>query len=875
MPSWKFVGRVGDLTRLVETANAAPGRGIVFGGAAGIGKSRLLREGLRALDADRLAIWTAAATAATSGLPLGSLAPTLPPDQPAGGTSVVLLRWAVEALDRQAAGRPLVVAIDNAHLLDPLSAALIYYLARSERATVLGTVRAGANAPESVRALWTDDLVDRIELDPLTMAETTSLLWAVLGGPVDTTSVERLWQLSQGNALLLRELVLAARAAGKIMERYGVLSLTGMPELAPSLTEVVDARIGLLTPEVRTVLELVALGEPIGLALLTKATDPTAVETAEERHLIRVVRDGRRTTVRLAQPLYGEIVRQRCPVTRVRRLFGTLAGLIEDTGSCRRDDLLRVALWRLESDTAKDPGQLLAACHLAFATYDVPLATRLGQAAMALGGGIAAAQSLAATLICVGRSAEALRVLDESETLITTETQRMRWLTIRAITTFWGLGDESTITRMAEVADQFQEPHNQAWILAVESAMRLDHGEYATALTLARKVLDCPASPPKPRLLAHNTMAYLRAARGAPVMTIQALADFDTSTAMQAGAPYVQVAVELTRGTALILSGDLPAIDAMIAAEFSGMVNAGNFRVGAGYLSIIRAQAARLRGSISEAANAAAQAAAALQDGKVYTGFAHAERAHAAALAGDAARAADAMAEADRTQSPTMAILQPWIEHARVWTLASAGRLDEAVSVATELVDRLRAEKFLGHEVLALHDLVRLGQIDEANVARMHTLAASVEGRYAAVAAAQAGALASADGERLLAAADAFAALGMTLYAAEAATGAVTLLRVARSTSTPRASQRLVELRALCPEARTPALAVRQPELTGRERQIARLAAVGVSSKEIAEQLYLSSRTVDNHLMRVYAKLGVAGRTELAAALGVLPLDVL
>ncbi len=59
--------------------------------------------------------------------------------------------------------------------------------------------------------------------------------------------------------------------------------------------------------------------------------------------------------------------------------------------------------------------------------------------------------------------------------------------------------------------------------------------------------------------------------------------------------------------------------------------------------------------------------------------------------------------------------------------------------------------------------------------------------------------------------------------------------------------------------------------LTGRERQIARLAAAGVPSKEIADQLYLSSRTVDNHLMRVYAKLGVTGRAELAAALRSLP----
>src|SRR6266511_2542691 len=94
------------------------------------------------------------------------------------------------------------------------------------------------------------------------------------------------------------------------------------------------------------VLELVALGEPIGLPLLSAAAGVEAVELAEERQLIRVVREDRRTTIRLAHPLYGEMVRQRCPVTRVRRLLADLAALVEGVGARRRDDALRVAVWR-------------------------------------------------------------------------------------------------------------------------------------------------------------------------------------------------------------------------------------------------------------------------------------------------------------------------------------------------------------------------------------------------------------------------------------------------------------------------------------------------------------------------------------------------
>ncbi len=55
---------------------------------------------------------------------------------------------------------------------------------------------------------------------------------------------------------------------------------------------------------------------------------------------------------------------------------------------------------------------------------------------------------------------------------------------------------------------------------------------------------------------------------------------------------------------------------------------------------------------------------------------------------------------------------------------------------------------------------------------------------------------------------------------------------------------------------------------TGRRATLARLAADGLSSREIAARLYLSARTVENHLQRSYEKLGIKGRDELAAALG-------
>jgi DNA-binding CsgD family transcriptional regulator len=59
--------------------------------------------------------------------------------------------------------------------------------------------------------------------------------------------------------------------------------------------------------------------------------------------------------------------------------------------------------------------------------------------------------------------------------------------------------------------------------------------------------------------------------------------------------------------------------------------------------------------------------------------------------------------------------------------------------------------------------------------------------------------------------------------------------------------------------------------LTPREREIALLAAAGESSREIADRLVISVRTVDNHLQNAYRKLGVTRRQDLPRVLGGTP----
>ncbi|MEZ5140177.1 MAG: helix-turn-helix transcriptional regulator [Acidimicrobiales bacterium] len=63
------------------------------------------------------------------------------------------------------------------------------------------------------------------------------------------------------------------------------------------------------------------------------------------------------------------------------------------------------------------------------------------------------------------------------------------------------------------------------------------------------------------------------------------------------------------------------------------------------------------------------------------------------------------------------------------------------------------------------------------------------------------------------------------------------------------------------------------PRLTAREREVVALVADGLASKEVAERLFLSTRTVSNHLQNAYAKLGITGRGELRDALDRLALQ--
>jgi DNA-binding NarL/FixJ family response regulator len=138
-------------------------------------------------------------------------------------------------------------------------------------------------------------------------------------------------------------------------------------------------------------------------------------------------------------------------------------------------------------------------------------------------------------------------------------------------------------------------------------------------------------------------------------------------------------------------------------------------------------------------------------------------------------------------------------------------------------------------------------------------------------------ALVDGDAAALEVAAAAFESMDALLLAAEANADAAAAHRHAGRASSWRAARgRAMSLVEQCEGARTPALdrlyRLDLPEpLTGREREIAGLAASGMTSPAIAERLVISVRTVENHLQQAYTKLGVRNRSQLAAVPGLAP----
>jgi DNA-binding CsgD family transcriptional regulator len=682
-----------------------------------------------------------------------------------------------------------------------------------------------------------------------------------------------LWELTRGNALFLRELVRHGVERGLLGEDGGVWRWRGRLEAGTRLAELVDLRIDGIGPSARRLLELVAVAGPVELGLLGPDA-PDALEALERGELVERRTDGRRRSVDVGHPLHGEALRARLTPTRLETIQAQLADAVEARGARRGGDLLRIATWRLEAGAAGDGALFARAALRALAATDAVLAERLARAAVQAGAGFAAELALGRALAASGRGDEAERLLADLAEHARDAHEHAAVATARA-RNLWSLGRAEEGATLLRDAEHLVHDNGLRHELTAQR-MRLTAGHERPQEALAAL-----------RPLLHDSGVHERARLNAALGAVEAL--FQSGRTDEAVAlvetwlpaarrlrnelPFAEPVLLGMRALALRLAGRLIEATTFSERAYEVLLTrraASGRAVEANMLGLIWLA----RGRVRTALRFCRESAALLRDGDGpgMLAFALAGIGQAAAQAGEPDTARAAIAEMERTPLGHAGFAVE-LALARAWSAAASGELSRARVLAGEAGALARARGQDAYAVRALHDLCRLG--DPVTAApQLAGLAGTVDGPFAANAAAHAAALVAGDGAALLAVAERFADDGARLLAVEAADAAAAAHRDAgRQASAGAAAARAGVWLTSCEGARPPTMLATPDalDLTPREREIALLAAGGASSREIADRLVVSVRTVDNHLRHAYRKLGITRRQDLPRVLAGTP----
>ncbi|WP_239308913.1 LuxR C-terminal-related transcriptional regulator [Frankia sp. Cj3] len=854
------MGRSIELSRV--TRELTEGRGVLLEGAAGVGKSRLLQEVAGWLDPGGFTVKHVYATEAMSTIPLGALAEFLPSQAQHDAVGARELNLVLDGLVRRLSGvHNVVLAIDDIQLLDATSADLVLRATRAGYVLVLAARRTPGRAPDSVAELWKRDLVTRIPVPALDRSQTEHLLARALGGQVERRTGNRLWQLTEGNVLTLRELVDGLRQAGEVSQVGGLWRWSGDTRLHIDAFRMIEDRVRGLPDNLRTVVELVALAEPIDYGMLVglveKAEDDEkcAVTLAEDQKLIQVDRGRHRWDVRLDHPLFGEVVRG---MPHVGRHLGSLADYVERTGMRRRDDELHVAVWRMKSKTASDPHLLVRAGRTAYARFDLSLAGELGKAAMAAGGGFDAIELRASILGFTGKPQQAVELLNSAESALEIDEQRTRWSVARGMIEFGMLSDPTAAERLWRDAEASSGP-GAALLRAISVCQLAWRGDFPAAYQRLVEGAGTAGSWTGGYLFAEGHRLLLAAYHGGGELLLDELHDFESRVPDHLPEfPYLRAVATLARWSVTATTGSL-----LLRGNGSGSTD--DFPLFEAQEGLAEAMRLRLAGRF-ESAHAATLEALALAEkgGRTLLSALLAEQAQCAALLGRYTEAAHLLKEADRRHAQTMTLMYPWIELARAQVAASAEDFGTVESTLGRLVGRLHDDGFHGLEIHALLALLRYGLVRPADVERLRQLESTVDGRLPVLVRRHAEALLVLDQTALRASADSYATLGLRLYAAETAAQAFRLPRPKKATGVGALAGYLADLLSELDHPWVPAPRIPIPKLSNQQWKVAGLAAKGQSDREISKNLYLEKRTTENHLYEVYKKLNIPGRAELA-----------
>ena len=899
-----LVGRDEELA-ILRRFTEAPGDGgavLVLEGPAGIGKTMLWEAGLAAARDDGYRVLSSRAATPELQLSLDGLSDLLdglgdealaplPEPQRRALAVALLLEEGEGAPDRRALSlaflralrslaeqEPLLVAVDDLQWFDSGSAALLGFAAVRLRDSPVRFLL--ARRSDGLEQAWTRG-VERVEVGPLSLGALSVVLRRVLAEPLSRPLLRRIHEAAEGNPFFALEL---ARA----LQRHGQLELS-VPQTLRSL---VQERLEGLPDEVRDALLATAITPEPTQALLDETFGrPVELRPALEAGV--AVRDGER--LRLGHPLLAASLVEDASPARLRELHALLADAVDD-GEARVRHLAAAA-------TPPDPAVAaeLDATAESVRRRDVRAAAELAERALELTdpadqGDRAARASLAGWLHCeAGDGVRGGELMQLGIELLPPGPERAKAILtlLRSPARIEGPVDLG-LEALAQADDDFtrgtlQLALSEIQLVRGELRAGLDHARQAAALTTA-------LGEPRLHRAALGRRANLEWLLGAddPEATMAESERVDaelrdsepTDTILSPRHVRARVLLwqdELAEARRLFEELDAFALESQADAwRPNGLLHLVRLELRAGRFELARGHAAEAA-EIGEASGLTQLYGAVL-----------AMRGLIEAHVGNLDEARALVAESDRIAATVQDRWHGLYNRATLGLAeVSAGRYEQAL----EAVGGLAAE----HDAIgikepncflferdAIEALVALERLDEATAlvewtearglaaGRPRTLTTAARGRALVLAAAGETDASFAEFDRVAELEAQFVDpldAARTLLLRGTVERRVRRQRDARESLTA-AMTRFDELGAAGFAARAgdelERLAGRRSAagLTPTEQRVATLAAEGLTNRQIASTLVVTVSTVEAHLTRIYAKLGVRSRAQLARVAG-------
>ncbi len=896
-----LIGRSGLVRDVVRCLRDDGRSGALIVGSAGTGKTAVSKAVVRELR-PRGKVIRLTATRALAAVPFGALAPYLAelPDHELDSYASVLA--AMTGSLKSEASRPLFV-IDDAHSLDRGTIQLLARAVATGAAGMLATSRPGPMIPEEFLALWDDGILSKFEVSPLTRTGVHQLCEQHLGGDVSPWASAVFFNVTEGNPLMLVSLIEHARASGALERRNGVWFLLRNPDLAEvPAADVVDQQLHLMTQEERTAATIVALAGPLSLGQILKVSSPRAVDALETAGIISVS-PGHDRIVRPASALLAEIIRRRVPAGQSAALRSSVLAL-PSAHPLRPDAFLNQVRWSMDCGADVPAVQLIHAAMLANTDLDPVTAIttasavrderflpdariQLAYAAFVLDGPEAAAgYLLAAVPLRYGRmsylAAMLAARLPTTTKLATAVLEAMRIPAVQASAqgSAAAAPADSPAASPDTLADEPRWTQSPAVAMATDLLIGAGGNRSSDVEAGLQEVVAAAEANPEIRLPAASLLAELWTSQGRLREGLRLGGDAWNGLA-GAGLtiPLAHEDMLLRHGLNLIRARDWEELAEVLdryAADHTGrLLHSG------GMLNVLQGFSRLSQGRISESLAEVQLGVQQLtiSDPLHLLAFAHAIAAYAAALLGrpDEARehASAYRAAADGEPKTHRLLAEAYCRTAELLALPVSGRgtvrpghPDRPATGRPrgldELADEARRQGLRGVETDIRRLLLRSGNTGSAQALALSS--GAVDGSEARLLEAFALAVSAGDAAGLIGISDQAQAAGHTLLALEAAQHAEWCLERNPDRWKLTAVQRRVHHRMVEAGMSANTDVVRTEygtELTGREAEVLELVAGGATNAEVAAVLCVSQRTVEGHLYRIFAKLGVTRRAEL------------